>query len=557
MKKVRGIWITNVASPVLDSHENIKNAIKLLAQTGFNAVFPVVWWGGYTLFKSKVLVEYFPEKFEREEFKYENGYFGIDPRYKKGRDPVTDTIKDRDPLQEIINEAKRNYIKVIPWFEFGFGSSDIDSAENKENDYILKKYPDFAAKNIHSNPLYRPEKDYFRWMNAFNPDTQDFIKALIEEVCLKYDIDGIQGDERLPAFPAEGKTRFQILQSSKNVDKTQIKELFLDALLEEIKELNLSNRKRKLIAPITKPTKLPAEAELRQRASLVVEQNRKLTRLDPQQGLVLDLPEDEVEKALVYLWSSFRAKRLTEFLKQIRVVVDRINQTRRKDKQLLISMAPESYPDGFTEDLQDYEMWLDLVDMLHPQLYKFDEKQYEKALLDQDFGDYSATQRDKISIGISLRKPLGNGLYTEVTSDFLRQCMQINHQNQIRGAVFFFLADFLVNKLELSKNSLMRFFRTDISAYGLIQADDEGPDVVKIQLLLKEQGYYTDEVNGLFDQHTETAVKSFQQAKGLDERGVQGQTLVGPKTLHQLGFGSSEAESLIAFGQYLPWESQH
>lgn len=533
MKKVRGIWITNVDSQVLDSKENIKQAMRLLAQTGFNVVFPVVWWGGYTLFRSKVLAAYFPKKFQD---------FGINP------DPK---YAGRDPLQEIIDEAKRHHIKVIPWFEFGFGSSNKDSAENKENDYILKEYPDFTGKDVEDKPLYRPKKYEFRWMNAFNPDVQDFIKALIEEVCLKYDIDGIQGDERLPAFPAEGITLFQILQSSRNVDKKQIKELFLDALLEEIEGLSLSDRKRKLIAPISKPTKLPAEVELRKRASLVVDDNRKLTKFDPQKKvLVLDLPEDEVEKVLVYLWSSFRAKQLTEFLKQIRVMVDQINQTRRKDKPLLVSMAPESYPDGFTEDLQDYEMWLDLVDMLHPQLYKYEEKQYEKALLDQDFGNYSAVQRGKISTGISLREPLGNGQHSEVTPDFLRQSMQINRRNKIRGEAFFFLGAFLIKELDLSRNSLMRFFRTDLSAYGLIQVDDEGPDVVKIQLLLKEQGYYTKEVNGQFDQHTETAVKRFQEEKGLEINGV-----VGPKMLHQLGFGSSEADALIAFGQYLPWDS--
>lgn len=96
----------------------------------------------------------------------------------------------------------------------------------------------------------------------------------------------------------------------------------------------------------------------------------------------------------------------------------------------------------------------------------------------------------------------------------------------------------------------MRFFRTDLSAYGLIQADDEGPDVAKIQLLLKEQGYYTNKVNGLFDQETKAAVKEFQKEKGLEINGV-----VETKMLHQLGFGPNEADALIAFGQYLPWDS--
>ena len=38
-------------------------------------------------------------------------------------------------------------------------------------------------------------------MNGFDPEVQDFIMSLIMEVVLKYDIKGIQGDDRLPAMP--------------------------------------------------------------------------------------------------------------------------------------------------------------------------------------------------------------------------------------------------------------------------------------------------------------------------------------------------------------------
>jgi len=40
MKKVRGIWITNVDSDVYASKDNIVQAIELLSKTGFNVVFP-------------------------------------------------------------------------------------------------------------------------------------------------------------------------------------------------------------------------------------------------------------------------------------------------------------------------------------------------------------------------------------------------------------------------------------------------------------------------------------------------------------------------------------
>ncbi len=83
MKKVRGVWLTNVASNVLDSEDNIKRAMQLLAKTGFNVVFPVVWNKGFTLYESKVMEQKFGSDFK------------IDPKYI-----------DRNPLKEVINAAK-------------------------------------------------------------------------------------------------------------------------------------------------------------------------------------------------------------------------------------------------------------------------------------------------------------------------------------------------------------------------------------------------------------------------------------------------------------------
>lgn len=55
MKKIRGVWLTTAASDVLESKQNIKKAMQLLAEAGFNTVFPVVWNNGYTLYPSAVL----------------------------------------------------------------------------------------------------------------------------------------------------------------------------------------------------------------------------------------------------------------------------------------------------------------------------------------------------------------------------------------------------------------------------------------------------------------------------------------------------------------------
>jgi len=105
-------------------------------------------------------------------------------------------MKGRDPLQEIIEEARKRNIAVIPWFEYGFASS-----YKKKGGKILKKFPHWAAESRDGKLL---TKNGFEWMNPYHPEVQNFILSLIREVVTKYDVDGVQGDDRLPANPSEG-----------------------------------------------------------------------------------------------------------------------------------------------------------------------------------------------------------------------------------------------------------------------------------------------------------------------------------------------------------------
>lgn len=531
MKKVRGIWITNVNSdilqPVVDIDtfkSEVDKYIKRLAQTGFNVVFPVVWWGGYTLFQSKEMMQRFPEQHQ------------IDPHYA-----------DTDPLQAIVDAAHRHYMKVIPWFEFGFGSSNIDSYEHGEDDYILKEKPSFAAKRAEdkAQDLYKPASQKFRWMNAFNPKVQEFIEALILEVCQEYEIDGIQGDERLPAFPAEGATQFI------SSDTPQIDEEFIEAVTTDWEnlwqELSPPQRKEALYEPIPKPKQIPDD--IAALAKRIVDQNQGITNhdADNEKKNVLST-KNEVDRALIYLWTAFRARKLSKFLQRVYQKVKA--KGKEKQRTLLVSMAPECYPDGFTENLQDYETWLDAVDMLHPQLYRFTIEEYETTFVHQMFDLYEKA-KEKISVGIKVRKDDGSILPPNV----LKQIIDHNRRYGIQGEVLFYLFKGFFgadgNDLEAE---LPKFLRTD--TYKNNSLDDEGPDVAKIQHLLKnvkkdenQNSYYDGEVNGIFDKDTERAVIAFQKASGLETDGV-----VGQRTIQALGFGSNPEDALPAFGQFLPWE---
>lgn len=167
---VKGVWLTNVASSALDSRGNIAEAVRLCEASGINTIYMVVWNRARTLYPSVVMKE----------------RFGV---------PIMERFSGRDPLEEMIEEAHAKKIKVHAWFEFGFSSS------YKENGgMILKKYPQWAALN-HEGKLV--SKNGFEWMNAFHPEVQFFITSLIKEVAANYKVDGIQGDDRLPAVPSE------------------------------------------------------------------------------------------------------------------------------------------------------------------------------------------------------------------------------------------------------------------------------------------------------------------------------------------------------------------
>jgi uncharacterized lipoprotein YddW (UPF0748 family) len=166
---IRGTWVTNVASDALDSRENIRRCVQTCKRAGINNIYMVTWNRGYTMYPSEVMQRRF-------------GYT-IDPKYS-----------NRDVLQEMIEEAHRENIKVHAWFEFGFASAYKDTGR-----VILDKYPHWTAIGPDNKPV---NKNGFQWMNGLHPEVQGFIKELILEVVRKYKIDGIQGDDRLPACPS-------------------------------------------------------------------------------------------------------------------------------------------------------------------------------------------------------------------------------------------------------------------------------------------------------------------------------------------------------------------
>lgn len=170
VQATRGVWLTNVDSEVLDSQENIKAAVDLCVKNGINSIFTVTWNRGYTLYPSDLVEETFGRK--------------IDPKFS-----------GRDPLKELIDYAHQKNIKVYAWFEFGFSSS----YKEEDGGFLIQQRPEWAALDTAGQIV---SKNGFQWMNAFNPEVQNFLKQMVLEVVQNYEVDGVQGDDRLPAIPS-------------------------------------------------------------------------------------------------------------------------------------------------------------------------------------------------------------------------------------------------------------------------------------------------------------------------------------------------------------------
>jgi N-acetylmuramoyl-L-alanine amidase len=76
----------------------------------------------------------------------------------------------------------------------------------------------------------------------------------------------------------------------------------------------------------------------------------------------------------------------------------------------------------------------------------------------------------------------------------------------------------------------------DLSADAAYKRGSTGSVVSEIQTKLKNWGYYSGSVDGIFGSRTESAVKSFQKKNGLTADGI-----VGTKTLAALGISDSSA----------------
>ncbi|MFE1745164.1 family 10 glycosylhydrolase [Coleofasciculus sp. H7-2] len=162
-QEIRGVWMTNNDIDILRDRPKLQNAVSQLAQLNFNTIYPVVWNSGYALYESAVA--------QRED---------IQSSARKG-------LQGQDIIADLITQAHRQGLLVIPWFEFGFMAPPISE--------LTSNHPNWITQRRDGSQTWIGAAGEVVWLNPFHPEVQQFITELVLEIVTKYDADGIQFDD--------------------------------------------------------------------------------------------------------------------------------------------------------------------------------------------------------------------------------------------------------------------------------------------------------------------------------------------------------------------------
>lgn len=179
---VRGVWVAGPQhNQFWSSREAMRAELRGFKAAGLNSVYAVMLLPGRTLYPSAHMAQ----------------ITGVRQLEELG---------ERDVLQELLDEAKPLGLRVIAWLEFGFASHYRPGTHQG----LLHYRPDWAALDRDGRPVV---KNGFHWMNGFDAEVQQLLIELSVELLQRYpQLDGIQGDDRLPALPSSAGYHPELLK---------------------------------------------------------------------------------------------------------------------------------------------------------------------------------------------------------------------------------------------------------------------------------------------------------------------------------------------------------
>jgi uncharacterized lipoprotein YddW (UPF0748 family) len=166
--EVRGTWLTTTANEAISSPDRTAATMARLREMGLNTVYVEVWKDGYTEFPSPTMKR----------------LTGVEMKVNASPSGAI----QRDLLQETLIHAHRNSLIHIAWFEYGF------MAAHQGTQNHLRSRKDWLSLDKNGGEV---AKNGFVWMNPLHPDAQKLLLSIVKEAIKKYDLDGIQLDDRI------------------------------------------------------------------------------------------------------------------------------------------------------------------------------------------------------------------------------------------------------------------------------------------------------------------------------------------------------------------------
>lgn len=177
-REVRGTWITTTANTAVATPQDTARTMKRLRDIGINTVYVEVWKNGYTQYPSEVLQRTVGHRMRP-----------LAAPQDPSDTPAQRNAPARDLLQEMLIEAHRNGLVTIAWFEYGFMA-----AHQSTNPHLRRMKPEWLSRDVNGNEV---APNGFVWMNPLHPEARQFLLDLVLEAVDKYDLDGVQLDDRI------------------------------------------------------------------------------------------------------------------------------------------------------------------------------------------------------------------------------------------------------------------------------------------------------------------------------------------------------------------------
>ncbi|MBM5816072.1 MAG: hypothetical protein FJ083_05645 [Cyanobacteria bacterium K_Offshore_surface_m2_239] len=171
-----GVWLTNSPSPLYYDAGRLGQAVRELADAGFNTLYPNVWSRGATFHKSR--------------------WAPIEPALAR-------VDAELDPICRLTREAQARGMQVVPWFEYGLMEPADAPVVQANPDWLLRRADGSTLYAMHgANLKTSPLKDLRVWLNPAHPGVRQRFIGLIAEIVQRCGVDGIQLDDHF-AWPVD------------------------------------------------------------------------------------------------------------------------------------------------------------------------------------------------------------------------------------------------------------------------------------------------------------------------------------------------------------------